>query len=284
MYINCRNHRLALCLLHLMKDADFAELLIDYDSLLLGIWKMFCFSPKKGAVLENVQSIYGKRPLKILKAAVTRWLTHGRASQRILDSFQGLLETTDLIYLETKETDIRGYRNMLKEHRIVFCLCLTIDILAVMNTLSLALQKQGSLLVDIKQMVEITTDTLQKLSVTNTPSEFTDILSPRKSSYANNQHFINIISDFQAQRKNLRSHFSQTSINDFHARVAISIIKQLILKIEEAFNTTDFPVMDAFQAFDPKNIPKDLPSGYGEKEIDLIYDFYGSNKINIFQG
>ena len=77
MYINCRNHRLALCLLHLMKDADFAELLIDYDSLLLGIWKMFHFSPKKGAVLENVQSIYGKRPLKILKAAVTRWLTHG---------------------------------------------------------------------------------------------------------------------------------------------------------------------------------------------------------------
>ena len=257
MYINCRNHRLASCLLHLMKDADFAELLIDYDSFI---------------------------PSKILKAAVTRWLTHGRASQRILDCFQGLLETKDLICLETKETDLRGYRNMLMEHRIIFCLCLTTDILAVMNTLSLALQKQGSLLVDIKQMVEITTDTLRKLSMTNTPSEFTDILSPRKSSYTNNQHFINIISDFQAQRKNLRSHFSQTSINDFHARVTISIIKQLILEIEEAFNTTDFPVMDVFQAFDPRNIPKDLPSGCGEKEIDLIYDFYGSNKINIFQG
>ena len=42
--------------------------------------------------------------------------------------------------------------------------------------------------------------------------------------------------------------------------------------------------MDAFHALDPRNIPKDLPSVYGEKEIDLIYDFYGSNKINIFQG
>ena len=52
----------------LMKDVDFAELLIDYDSLLLGIWKMFHFLPKKVAVLENVQSIYGKRPLKILEA------------------------------------------------------------------------------------------------------------------------------------------------------------------------------------------------------------------------
>ena len=77
---------------------------------------------------------------------------------------------------------------------------------------------------------------------------------------------------------------SQTTINNFHSRVAIPIIKKLLLEIEEAFNTTDFPVMHAFHAFDPRNIPKDLPSGYGWKEIDLIYDFYGSNKINTFQG
>ena len=70
---------------------------------------MFHFSPKKGAVLEKVQSIYSKRLLKILKAAVTRWLTHGRASQRILGFFKKLLETIDHICLETKETDIRGY-------------------------------------------------------------------------------------------------------------------------------------------------------------------------------
>ena len=42
--------------------------------------------------------------------------------------------------------------------------------------------------------------------------------------------------------------------------------------------------MDAFHALDPRNIPKDLRSVYGEKEIDLIYDFYGLDKINIFQG
>ena len=47
IYINCRNHRLALCLLHLMKDPDVGELLSDYDALLLGLWKMFYCSPKK---------------------------------------------------------------------------------------------------------------------------------------------------------------------------------------------------------------------------------------------
>ena len=62
--------------------------------------------------------------------------------------------------------------------------------------------------------------------------------------------------------------------------VAIPIIKKLILEIEEAFNTTGLPIIDAFHAFDLRNIPTGLTSGYGEKEI---YDFYGSNKINIFQ-
>ena len=109
---------------------------------------MFHFSPKRGAFLENVQSIYDKRPLKILQAAVTCWLAHGRALQRILDCLKELLEAIDHICLETKETDIRGYRNMLMEH-LAFCLCLMTDILAVMDTLSLTLQKQGSLLVDI---------------------------------------------------------------------------------------------------------------------------------------
>ena len=124
MHINCRNHCPTLCLPHLMKGANFAKLLIDYNSLLLAIWKMFYFSLKKGTVLENIQSIYGHsiylRPLKILKAAVKCWVTHGRPLQRILDCFKELLETIDHTWLEAKETDIRGYGNMLMEHQIVF--------------------------------------------------------------------------------------------------------------------------------------------------------------------
>ena len=50
IYINCRNHRLALCLPHLMKKPEFAEMLLDYDAVLFGTWKMFHYSPKKGYV------------------------------------------------------------------------------------------------------------------------------------------------------------------------------------------------------------------------------------------
>ena len=40
IYVNCRNHRLALCFPHLMKMKDFRELLVEFDSLLLGFMEV----------------------------------------------------------------------------------------------------------------------------------------------------------------------------------------------------------------------------------------------------
>ena len=61
IYISCGNHKLALCLPHLMKIIEYAELVLDYDAVLLGVRKMFHHSLKNGAILESVQSIYGKK-------------------------------------------------------------------------------------------------------------------------------------------------------------------------------------------------------------------------------
>ena len=95
IYVNCWNHRLALCFTHLMKMKDFRELLVEFDSLLLGLWKLFRYSPKRGSVLEKVQISYQKKSLKILKAYTTRWLSHGIACKRVLERFEELLITLD---------------------------------------------------------------------------------------------------------------------------------------------------------------------------------------------
>lgn len=55
-----------------MKSVDFLECFIDYNSLLLVVWKMFHFS-------------------------------HEGASQRVLDCSKELVETIDHICLETKK-------------------------------------------------------------------------------------------------------------------------------------------------------------------------------------
>ena len=111
IYINCRNHRLALSLPHLMEDICLGE---------------------------------------ILKTAVTHWLTHGRASEHVLYC----------LLINTNESEVRGYRNLLMDHKVLFFICLMVDILKLLNTLSLSLQKQGALLVDIKHIIRITLEKL----------------------------------------------------------------------------------------------------------------------------
>ena len=71
IYINCLSHRLVLCLPLLMKNIEYTELLLDYNAVLLGMQKMFHYSPRKGAMMESVQKNYGKKPPKMLKVAVT---------------------------------------------------------------------------------------------------------------------------------------------------------------------------------------------------------------------
>ena len=101
IYINCRNHRLDLCSPHLMKSICLGKIVNDYDTLLLGLWKNFHFSPKRSSILESFQVICGKKPLKSLKAAVTCWLTHDRASERVLDCLLEILEALIQICIDT---------------------------------------------------------------------------------------------------------------------------------------------------------------------------------------
>ena len=107
MYINCRNHRVALCLLQFDERCWFCR---------TARWSRFSLT----WYLENVPLFAKERCSSPKKAAVTCWLTNTRASQRILDCFKEFLEIIDQICLETKETDVRGYRNILMEHSIVF--------------------------------------------------------------------------------------------------------------------------------------------------------------------
>ena len=84
-------------------------MLANCDALLLGLWKMFHYSPKKWSILGSLQQIYGKKPLKILKTATTRWLTYGKSSERVLECFRDLLLTLDQISTNTNESKARGY-------------------------------------------------------------------------------------------------------------------------------------------------------------------------------
>ena len=51
-YLNCKNHRLALCLVHLIPKY---QKLSELDGLLISLWKTFKYSSIKQSILEEVQ-------------------------------------------------------------------------------------------------------------------------------------------------------------------------------------------------------------------------------------
>ena len=169
----------------------------DYDTLLLGLWKIFHFSLTCSSILESFQVIHRKKPLKFLKAAVTHWLTHGRSSECVLDCLLEILAALNEICINTNESVVRGHRNLLMDHKALFFICLMADILKLLNTLSLALQTQGALLVHIKQhTIRITLEKLQKLTGVATLNHFQEVLFSANSFYAGYQKYLDILQDF----------------------------------------------------------------------------------------
>ena len=68
-YLNCRNHRLALCLVHLIPKY---QKLTELDGLLISLWKTFKYSPVKQSIFEEPQMQQDLKLLKIMEACVTR--------------------------------------------------------------------------------------------------------------------------------------------------------------------------------------------------------------------
>lgn len=108
LFVNCRNHRLALCLVHLIKRYPVLQ---EIDSTLLALWNLFEFSPQKLAVFKHIQSVYGKEPLTILRAATTRWLSHLHAPSRfisryytffLVDQYFSLIRQSSTFWLQYK--------------------------------------------------------------------------------------------------------------------------------------------------------------------------------------
>ena len=76
IYINCRCHCLALCFKHLFDQFPWLE---SIGRLLLGLWRGFDYLRKNCHILKSIQNAYGLKVLNLVKAAVTRWLSHGAA-------------------------------------------------------------------------------------------------------------------------------------------------------------------------------------------------------------
>ena len=87
--MNCCSHKLALVFVHLL---DQYEALKAVDTSLISVWKLMKYSSVKSVAYGETQVAEGLKKLKILKAAPTRWLSHGEATKRLILRFQPLID------------------------------------------------------------------------------------------------------------------------------------------------------------------------------------------------
>lgn len=117
-----------------MGNICIGERINDFDTPFLDYGKFIIFLQSVGQV------IYVKKLLKVLKAIATHWSIHSAASESVLDCLLDVLEALNQISIDTNESEVRGYENLLMEHKALFFICLIADILylKVLNTLSQA--------------------------------------------------------------------------------------------------------------------------------------------------
>ena len=137
VYIHCRNHRLALCFAHLI---PLYENFAQFDGLLLNLYLLLKNSNVRQSIFQEVQSAYQLQGLKLIKAAVTRGLSHGNAAKRVLDRYETLVATLDAIYMRKSEPAVRGLRDALVKPKSIAMFCFLTDILYSTNSLQTFLQ------------------------------------------------------------------------------------------------------------------------------------------------
>ena len=130
LYMNCQNHRLALCLVHLLKHYNELE---SVDALLMSFWKIFHYSSIRQAVFENAQETENMMLSKILKSCATQWLTQSKTSIRVITQLKALVAALDAIYQDKKYQEAKGICNILLTPDIILMLLLLAEVLLPIN-------------------------------------------------------------------------------------------------------------------------------------------------------
>jgi len=143
-----------------MKDYS---ILVEVDAALLSVWKLFHYSPQRFAVFQEVQESYGEVVLTLVRAACTRWLSHGKACMRFIDRYVSIVDALDAIYDKKKEPEVFGLRAIITRKDIVAMILLLCDILKPVNILSMFLQDPCIIFSTVESKVRATTNQLEAL-------------------------------------------------------------------------------------------------------------------------
>ena len=237
---------------------------------------MMKYSTVKSAVFGSAQAAEGQKKLKLLKAAPTRWLSHGEASKQLVSRFESLIDALDTIITETSNPEVKGIRDQLLEPNTILFLLLLADVLNHVNRFSRYLQTRNLIFGTVTRKVSQLKDALLELSITDGPSFQEHAVQ-----------FLSISRERMALGRRLRGNdlFDadedlQERIVNFSHTVRTPFMAELIVELDKALELND-PVLLAYDVF---NVTTTFTKEERYDHIKILANFYGEPKSSMFQG
>ena len=211
---------------------------------------MFKYSSIKQAIFEQAQESLNLKPLKVLKACTTRWLTHGESCIRIISRFHPLIDALDVIFLERGDGEAKGVRDGLLEPNLLLLLLLA-EVLNPINILSKYLKTSTLVYTSISAKVNHLTEKMHIIK---------DSLSDPQVADSKLKFFNKAVSflHINGQKNHLghelcghdkaSQHKPSALIKKCLAGIGYSFVDDLISEIKESL-VVDNPILEAFNIF-----------------------------------
>ena len=136
LFVHYRAHVLQICC---VSAARCLPSLKKVFAILMSVWKMFHYSPKKFSALKEMQALINHPQLKMIKPSDTCWLAHDKSVKAIRCSMRPLIDTLEHIHEDTGEPEALGMLRTMKTHNFVATLMMLSDVLPVLACLRRAL-------------------------------------------------------------------------------------------------------------------------------------------------
>ena len=130
LFVHCRAHVLQLCCI---SAARCLPSLKKIFAILMSVWKIFKYSPKKFSALKEMQALINHSQLKMIKPSDTRLLVHDRSVKAIRCSMRPMIDTLEHIHEDTEEPEALGILRTMKTYNSMATLMMLSDVLPVLT-------------------------------------------------------------------------------------------------------------------------------------------------------
>ena len=251
---------------------------------MLMLWKFFKVSTVRVAVFENAQEADNLSILKILKACITRWLTHGKTANRIILRFCQIIAAHDTLYSVRRDDGAMGIKDKLLNPSTILMLLLLAEALAPINVFCCYLQTRHlnyiTALDKFRNCIRSLKDLKTKVQNFDVNNETDGLKFFNKA-----KELLQLSQHGTAGNRNLRnSQFADnitSTVNVFITDTAVPFMTDLIREVEIALEGAS-PVLPAFDLFNP--MAHDQSQAHRLNQLSVLLDHYGNAKSDEFLG